>query len=379
MDQPSKIFTALGLMSGTSLDGIDIALIETDGRDIVKPLAAQTCPYAADFKAELRACLGQKDQGNSEILKTETALTDLHGQCVARFLDDLGKNPADIDLIGFHGHTIYHDSAGGLTWQIGNGAALADQTGIAVINDFRSRDVKAGGQGAPLLPLYHAALMKTAGLQLPVVILNIGGVANMTYIGGDEDQMLAFDTGPGNALIDDCVHAHAGLEFDHNGAIAEMGTIDKAMVDGWMDHPYFERKAPKSLDRDEWDIDGLSSLSFEDQVATLSAFTVRSILKGMEECPAPPKAMFVSGGGRLNLHMMSELDKALRVPVRPIDMLGYNGDSIEAEGFAYLAVRSHLGLPISVPGTTGVPEPLGGGVYHAPSQETSSPRAKKRA
>ena len=358
----NKVYTVIGLMSGTSLDGIDAALIRTDGENFIETKDFITIPYDDDLRDSIRACLGKKEDIDGAIGRTETDITRAHAAAVDWLLSRAGLHPQDIDLIGFHGQTIAHDPANKFTWQIGNGPMLARLTGINVVNDFRSADVAAGGQGAPLIPLYHQAL--AAALDKPVAILNIGGVANVTYIGAGGD-ILAFDTGPGNALINDWVKKHLNREYDDNGMLARQGTVDDALLKQWLLHPFFAQKPPKSLDRNDFNFS--LSLSPADGAATLSAFTAAAVGKSCDHLPEAPKAWYVTGGGRHNGVLINNLRAALGVPVEPVEKLGWNGDALEAEGFAWLAARSVRGLPLSVPATTGVPAPQTGGRYYKAS------------
>lgn len=340
-------------MSGTSLDGIDAALVRTDGRDHVEPLAFVSVPYNDDLRERLRACLG-KTQIDEAVLSAERVMTLAHAAAIKLLLSNHPSSKIPT-LIGFHGQTIHHDPANGITIQIGDGALLAKECGVDVVNDFRTADVKAGGQGAPLIPIYHAARAKSSGLELPVAILNIGGVANVTWI-GRSGEILAFDTGPGNALIDDAVKALTGQKYDDGGKLAKAGTVNAAALQSFLQHPYFEKIPPKSLDRNEFKVKG--------DVATLTAYTIHSIVKSLAHLPEAPKAWYVTGGGRHNAAIMDGLRGLLNVPVESVDTLGWDGDALEAEGFAYLAVRSVLGLPLSFPTTTGVKTPMTGGMLH---------------
>lgn len=349
--------TAIGLMSGTSLDGIDAALIRTDGHGRVERIGFYTMPYPSELRDQLRGCLGLKFDPDGRVARAERAMTLAHAGAVAQLRQNFSDTA--VDLIGFHGQTIDHDPAMRRTWQIGDAALLAAETGIDVIADFRSADVAAGGQGAPLLPLYHAALAQN--LEKPVAVLNIGGVANVTFIGAGDNALLAFDTGPGSALLNDWVKQHTGAEYDRDGLLARAGTIDRDILASYLADDYFSRPAPKSLDRDQWNIRALAGLSVEDGAATLTALTVRAIAKACDHLPESPLQWYVTGGGRLNPAMMDGLRRVLNVPVGVVDDLGWDGDAMEAEGFAYLAVRSALGLPLSLPGTTNVPQPLSGG------------------
>jgi len=360
----TSFYRALGLMSGTSLDGVDVALIETDGRGRACPAGFLFSPYTEAFRTRLRACLGNR-QGTADpaVREAEAELTRLHAEAVAAFLRQEGLEASSIALIGFHGQTLWHNPAERETIQIGDGALLAALTGIDVVNDFRTADVKAGGQGAPLVPLYHRAL--AASLKKPVAIINIGGVSNITWIGGEGDEaILAFDLGTGNALINDWMARHTGGRCDEGGKVAARGRVDKAHVAAFLAHPFFAQKPPKSLDRDAFARFVPDGLGVEDGAATLTMMTVAAMAKGLEAVPAPPQEIYVAGGGRHNATMMRWLADETGLPVRFVDELGWNGDAIEAEAFAYLAVRSLLGLPLSVPNTTRVPRPTTGGVLH---------------
>lgn len=352
-------FLTIGLMSGTSMDGIDAALIRTDGQGWVEPVGFIFTPYRRAFRDRLRAILG----GAGDVAGVEAELTELHAEAVASLLRVNDLTPSDIDLVGFHGHTILHAPDRRQTWQIGDGARLAASSGVDVVFDFRSADVAAGGQGAPLVPLYHQAL--AGDLDRPLAILNIGGVANITWLGHGPLDVVAFDTGPGNALIDDLVLSRTGEPYDDGGRIAGAGNVDNDLLTRLLDHPYFVAKPPKSLDRDAWSRAALTNLSTEDAAATLTAFTADSIVRALDHVPAKPRRWLICGGGRRNDTLMWMLSDRLGVPVSPVDGLGWNGDALEAEAFAYLAVRSRLGLPLSLPGTTGVPMPMSGGRFCA--------------
>ncbi|MEI6985443.1 MAG: anhydro-N-acetylmuramic acid kinase [Rhodospirillaceae bacterium] len=361
------LMTVIGLMSGTSLDGIDAALIRTDGLERVVSGAFLTIPYDDELRGQLRSCLG----GRGPVAAVEQDLTDAHAAAVRALLTHASLSTADIDLIGFHGHTILHAPHERRTWQIGDGARLAVLTGIAVVSDFRSADVAAGGQGAPLVPLYHRALVATlaAPPQWPVAILNIGGVANVTWLGpGGGLDVLAFDTGPGNALIDDWVLRHTGQRYDEGGALARLGRVCEAALAELLDHPYFGQPAPKSLDRNAFDPRPVAALSVVDGAATLTAFTAATVAAALSLMPSPPRRWLVGGGGRLNETLMTKLARRLGAPVVSVDSVGWSGDALEAQAFGYLAVRSRLGLPLSLPSTTGVPHPMSGGRLHSPQK-----------
>jgi len=353
---------ALGLMSGTSLDGIDAALIETDGEAVGSFGPALTLPYPADLRAALRRA-ALEGEGIAEV---ERAMTDLHADAVACLLDQAGRSPSEVGVVGFHGHTLSHRPADGLTHQIGDGARLATATGIRVVNDFRSADVAAGGQGAPLVPVYHRAL--AAALPRPLGVLNLGGVANVTWIGAD-GELIACDTGPGNALLDDWAARHTGLPCDQDGRLAAEGRIDLDRVAVFLSDPWFERPPPKSLDRDDFAaLAGRLTLGLSpaDGAATLAAFTAGAVGALVPHLPAPPRRWLVTGGGRHNPVLMAGLAAVLGAPVEPVDAVGWDGDALEAQAFAFLAVRVLAGLPTTFPGTTGVPAPLQGGRLFAP-------------
>jgi len=344
-------------MSGTSLDGIDVAMIETDGGARVVPGPSLTIPYPKRFREKLRTVLGEV----GPVAEVEAELTRLHAEAVEHFLArHLGTA---VDIVGLHGHTILHRPAERRTRQLGDGAALARRLGIDVVADFRSADVAAGGEGAPLAPLYHAAL--ASALAKPLAILNLGGVANVTWIGsggiGGAEDILAFDTGPGNAPIDDWVRRHTGAAADIDGALAAAGRAYGAHVAHFLERPFFARKPPKSLDRDDFRDAVPDSLSLEDGAATLTEMTAAAVAAGCRHFPAPAREWLVCGGGRHNPALMMALARRLDAPVRPVEAVGWDGDALEAQAFAYLAVRSAAGLPLSLPSTTSVPRPMPGG------------------
>lgn len=340
-------------MSGTSLDGvIDVALIETDGHDYVKPIRYYEHPYDVSVRDKVRACFGKRER-DAMSDEAEALVTDLHIEAINAF----GEN---IDLIGFHGQTITHLPDEGFTWQLGDGARLAQACGVDVVYDLRQADMASGGQGAPLLPLYHRAMM--AGQDFPVAVLNLGGVANITYIGTD-GELIAFDCGPANALMDDFIKSRRGLDYDEGGVLACLGTIQNNVVEMFLKDPYFRKPPPKSLDRNHWTMDCVQYASnAENGMATLMEMSVQGVAQALKHLPAVPKHIYAAGGGRKNDYMMDCLQDTLDIPVERIETLGWNGDATEAEGFAYLAVRSVLGVSITLPTTTGVRVPQTGGV-----------------
>ena len=344
----------VGLMSGTSLDGVDAAWMETDGEQIGTFGPALTVPYEPVLRTAIREILERAPTlaaDDPQLLAVSRRLTEVHAEAVR------GLNEP-YDLIGFHGQTIFHDPKNRRTWQIGDAAWLSKALGAPVVYDFRSADVAAGGEGAPLVPIFHAGL--AAALPKPLAILNIGGVSNVTYLGA-EGQIAACDTGPGNALLDDWVQQHTGRAFDADGALAASGKPDEARLTQWLSHSYFERELPKSLDRLSFHaiLDSIHGMPASDGAATLAAFTARAV--AATRLPEAPKQWLVSGGGRHNPSIMAALAKALNAPVSPVESVGWDGDFLEAQCFAYLAMRVKRDLPLSLPMTTGVPRPMQGG------------------
>jgi anhydro-N-acetylmuramic acid kinase len=362
----AEILKVIGLMSGTSLDGIDAAFLATDGEAVVGPGSGLTVPYDAQTRALLRSALDTArdfTQGAllpASIREAERVLTEAHAGAVRALLQKMGMAAGDISLIGFHGQTILHRPQQHWTWQIGDGALLARLTGIDVINDFRSADVAAGGQGAPLMPLYHAALARKE-LRGALVVVNIGGVGNVTYIDGD--TVLAFDSGPGNAPIDDWMHRHTGKPVDKDGMLAKSGRIDEGVLARMLANPYFDRVPPKSLDRLDFGIQAVEGLSPADGAATLTAFTAATFARAREHFPHYVPMWIVCGGGRHNGFLMEQLRARLDGQVCKAEDAGWDGDALEAQGFAYLAARAKIGLPLSLPTTTGVKKLVTGGRY----------------
>ena len=361
------MLTALGLMSGTSLDGVDVALIETDGRRISAIGPSGYRPYSEAERILLRQALVEavhlprRDVRPGALAEAERVVTVAHAEAVAAFKTQHRITPEDIDIVGFHGQTVLHRPEKRLTVQIGDGVALAKAIHIPVMHDFRAADVAAGGQGAPFVPVYHRALAQSLERDGPIVVVNIGGVSNITYIDGHE-TLIACDTGPGNALLDDFMFRIMHQPFDTEGRLAAQGRADQAWIARALQLPFFKLRPPKSLDRNDFSAAPVSGLSLEDGAATLTAFTATSIAKAREHMPIEPRIWVICGGGRKNRTLMSTLAAHVPNAVVPAEALGLNGDFIEAEAWAYLAVRSVLGLPITYPDTTGVAQPLTGGV-----------------
>ncbi len=353
---------AVGLMSGTSMDGIDAALVETDGENAVNPIAFMFFPYEPDFRQRLRAAMARALEMHAPardplIDAVEQESTGLHAMAVHRLLAATHTRRDDVAVIGFHGQTIAHRPDRRWTWQIGDGATLKAATRIPVAFDFRSADVAAGGQGAPLAPGYHRA--RSEALGRPLGVLNLGGVGNLTWF-AEDGRWGSFDTGPGNALIDDWVHTHTGRGFDEDGRVAASGTCHDNVLLTLTDNPWFDAPPPKSLDRNAWDIAACRGLSPGDGAATLTAFTAETVRLALGHVP-PVGRLLVTGGGRHNPVLMAEIARRCGVPAEPVEAVGWNGDALEAEAFAWLAVRVLDGKPLSWPETTGVPEPMMGG------------------
>lgn len=357
---------ALGAMSGTSLDGVDAAMILTDGNAVFEFGETAYRAYSQDERAILRGALGKWD--GPEVAAAAEVVETAHAELLSGF--------SGAELVGFHGQTTVHRPDHAHTHQAGNGALLAEVLDIPVVWDFRSNDMMLGGQGAPLAPFYHFALARRAKAQGPCVFLNIGGVANLTWIDPTAlsaerpGALLAFDTGPGNARIDDLVAARLGHRMDRDGALTLSGNVDTVILESLLTkEQFFRRVPPKSLDRDDFNDWGaaVAGLSDADAVATLAAATAGAIAKGIAQCPSPPDQIWVTGGGRNNPGLMEMLAAVVDCPVAPVEAAGFDGDMLEAQAFAYLAVRVMRGLPTSAPGTTRVPAPVGGGQISRPS------------
>ena len=363
----------IGLMSGTSADGIDAAVLITDGVRVIRKASCGHFDYRQDTREAIRACRADP----AMFLADATARNNLdiaiavdHATAVQALSAEFGDR---VDLIGFHGQTVYHNARadtahplGRETIQLGNAHDLATATSINVVHNLRQADMDAGGEGAPLAPIYHAAVFESMQIDLPAVLVNIGGVANLTYVSADyPNDLIGFDTGPGNALIDDFMMSRLHAAFDLDGALAQTGTVNHALISDWMHHPYFAQKWPKSIDRQ-----GFSSLlsdaeftglSVGDAAATLTYFTAHTIAHAIGKLPVMPQSVFVAGGGRRNLSMMRDLSSCLSMPVMTEKTDAFDADMLEAELMAFLAARFHNGLPTSFPSTTGCRNPVSGG------------------
>lgn len=356
--------TALGAMSGTSLDGVDAAVVRTDGHRIDEFGATGYRAYSAQEREVLRAGLGQW-QG-AAVDRAARVVDAAHAEALAGF--------DAVEVVGFHGQTLAHEPRGRGTLQVGDGAALAQALGRPVVWDFRSDDVSMGGEGAPLAPFFHFACAKWIGAEKPLCFLNLGGVANITYVDPSYARpempgaLLAFDTGPANAPVNDLVQTRLGQDMDEGGALAARGQVETGALELFLAEPYFARIPPKSLDRNDFaEMIGLvGELSDADAAATLTGMCAAGVVQAMEHCPTPPERVLVTGGGRKNPVLMEMLRVGLDCPVEPVESVGLDGDMLEAQAFAHLAVRVARGLPTSCPGTTGVSAAVGGGIISLP-------------
>jgi anhydro-N-acetylmuramic acid kinase len=366
----SSRMRVLGFMTGTSLDAVDLAVLETDGEAISAfgPAGERKLTDATrDIMLEATKQALAWPRGAPEpaiFAEAAKAGAEEHFAAAEEFLAANSLKWSDIDLIGMHGQTVLHERPQrdrvGRTVQLGDAALLAGKAGVPVAFDFRTADVASGGEGAPLAPIYHLARARTSGLAPPLAVMNIGGVANVTFWSGGED-IAAFDTGPGNGMIDLMVQARGAGRFDDKGRYASVGRVNDGVLAGLLGHPYFRAPPPKSLDRFDFSIEPLELLELEDAAATLVAFMAEAARLGFEMMGQTPTELIVTGGGRHNPEIMKALAERLPMPVKTAEDHGWRGDSIEAEAFAYLAARTARGLPISFPKTTGVPRPMTGG------------------
>ncbi|HUO54056.1 MAG TPA: anhydro-N-acetylmuramic acid kinase [Rhodoblastus sp.] len=361
-----KIFRAIGAMTGTSMDGVDLAFLETDGHRTLKFGPSAYYPFAAEERALLREAvsaakyLARRDERPGPLAAAEELITRRHIEVIQDFLAREDIKAESVDLVGFHGQTVLHRPDRGLTVQIGDGATLARIIGIDVAYDLRAADMAAGGQGAPLVPVYHRALAEASGALMPLLFVNIGGVANLTFVAGEADP-IACDAGPGNALLDDLMLARTGAAMDANGACALSGKVNDAALDALMAHSYFSKTLPKSLDRNAFSSEPVSELETCDAAATLAAFTASGILAHLKFLPEAPRMIVLCGGGARNPAIVQALARRAPCAVRRAEDFGWDSQAIEAQAFAFLAVRSVKGLALTFPTTTGVREPVSGG------------------
>lgn len=350
-----SIKTSIGLMSGTSIDGIDIALIKSDGENIISKGANGYYPYSPEIKKSLAKLIHDPKISLLEIKQIELEITKKHISAVLNFLKKHHLNKSEIDVIGFHGQTILHAPEQKITWQIGNAQMIASTTGINVVADFRTKDIIFGGQGAPLVPIYHLVLFKN--YQNPLYVLNIGGVANATYIENDKSEnLIAFDVCFGNAPLDDLVKEKTGDNFDKDGILASKGKIDNNLAEEFLSLNYFTKQPPKSLDRNQFqkNLFKFEGLKLQDALATLAFIIGEAVNNSLQYLPKKPVEIIICGGGRKNKEIVRNISQATKIKITNIDDLGFNGDAIEAEAFGFLAIRNLLNLPTSYPKTTGL-------------------------
>ncbi|MCU9848690.1 anhydro-N-acetylmuramic acid kinase [Defluviimonas sp. WL0024] len=368
----AKAVWALGAMSGTSLDGVDAALVKTDGERIHAFGRAAYRSYSDTEREVIRAALGRWP-GEAGVAEAAEVVETAH----AGLLSTLA---GETEVVGFHGQTLAHDPGGRGTHQAGDGAVLAEVLGLPVVWDFRSTDVEMGGQGAPLAPFFHFACAKWIGATQPLAFLNLGGVGNLTWLDPTAPApdapgaCLAFDTGPANAPVNDLMQARRGLALDEGGALAAGGKPDEAVVARFLDHRYFRRMPPKSLDRNDFHglLAAVEHLADADAAATLTAAAAAAVARGAEHFPAPVSRLLVTGGGRHNETLMAMLARLMDCPVEPVEAAGLDGDMLEAQAFAHLAVRVMRGLPTSCATTTGVAAAVGGGRVSRPDAAASA-------
>ncbi len=367
----------LGFMTGTSLDAVDMAVLDTDGERILGfgPAGERKLDPATRTIVEDAIVAGRSWPWGAPpppaFATAARAVAEAHLSAARGFLAEAGFGANDLDLVGVHGQTVLHepptpDRANGRTVQLIDAGFLSDALGLPVVHDFRTDDVAAGGQGAPLAPIYHAALAAWSGLDRPVAVLNLGGVGNVTLIRAD-GELEAYDTGPANGMIDLWVQAHGDARCDQDGALARAGAVDEAVLARYLADPYFRATGPKSLDRFDFSLEPLAGLGLEDGAATLTAFAAQAVALGLRALSVAPRQVIVCGGGRHNPVLMQAIRERLGAPAQTAEAIGWRGDSIEAEAFAFLAARAAAGLPISFPGTTGAPAPITGGRIARPA------------
>ena len=363
-----KIITAIGLMSGTSCDGIDASIVKSNGEDILNLIGDYFFPYEEKSKFRIRKLKEKIDKvldlekNKSEIDDLEKEITFLHFQAITLLLKKLKINKSEIDLVGFHGHTIFHSFNDKKTKQLGDGKNLSKLTSLNVIYNFRENDLKNGGQGAPLVPVFHKLLQKKLQLKTPAVFINIGGISNLTYL-DKKDEMISFDSGPGNFLIDKLLQLKSNdkIQFDKNGDLAFKGRIDKSILDNYLSDPYYKTLPPKSLDVNDFNLSPVREISLQNSITTLSELTSVTIVNSLNFFLHRPQKIILCGGGRKNRYIYEQIAKKSNISTTSIDHYKLNGDFIESQAFAYLAIRSFLKKPISFPKTTGVSKPMTGG------------------
>ncbi len=366
----NDLITSIGLMSGTSCDGIDSSIIKSDGENEVHFMGNQFLPYDEKMKLKIRS-LKEKinliidlEKNELAIKSLEKEITLLHAKIVNSIIEKCNTTKSKIDMVGFHGHTIFHSFKEKKSKQIGDGRLLSQLTNLDIVNNFRENDIRNGGQGAPLVPVFHKLLQTKLKLQKPLLFVNIGGISNVTYIGKSE-EIISFDTGPGNFLIDKILQLKSKnkYQFDKDGLIAFSGSIDKNILDSYLDDPYYESLPPKSLDVNDFNLSPLRSLTLEDSTKTLSELTAVTVIKALNFFNTKPKEIILCGGGRKNKYIFERIKKLSDITTNDIDEYKINGDFIESQAFAYLAIRSFLNKPLTFPETTGVLNPSSGGDF----------------
>jgi len=360
----SKFYYSLGLMSGTSLDGIDASIIKSDGENFIEIIDNKYIKYNDKLRSKLSRVIdkctskAQFKRLSLSICEVEEEFTLLHEKIFKKITKDNRK--LKIDLIGFHGQTILHKPQRGYSIQIGDSKLLSSLTRTKVISNFRENDIINGGQGAPLTPLYHKLILSKMKFTFPVAIINIGGISNITYF-KNKNKITSFDTGPGNCLLDKWVSVNTGKNFDNNGLFSKSGKVNKKILEKFLKNPYYKKKIPKTLDIKDYNLNYISELNFRDGCATLSMLTIETILAALKKIDKNPTLILISGGGRKNKFIFSNLKKKLNIPVDVIEKINFNGDYIESQAFAYLAIRSYLNKFLTLPSTTGVSKPCLGG------------------
>ncbi len=371
-----RTMRVLGFMTGTSLDAVDMAVLETDGEEITGLGPAGEKRLDDGVRALLAAAIADAlklkagDPTPESFAAAAAAVAAEHVAAGEAFMAEHRLLPSDLDVIGLQGQTVLHAPPGpgrpaGRTIQLIDAPAVAAGLGVPVVYGLRQDDIAAGGQGAPLAPVYHAALVRFSNLHPPTAVLNLGGVANLTLVRSD-GELEAFDTGPGVGLIDQLVQERSDGRMDENGALARAGIVQERILNAYLSHAYFQRRGPKSLDRYDFRLDKVVSLSTENAAATLVALTAEAVWRGLQACSEVPLRLVVTGGGRRNPAIMDAIRERVALPVLTAEEVHWRGDSVEAEAFAFLAARAMLNLPISFPGTTGAPQPLSGGRFALP-------------
>jgi anhydro-N-acetylmuramic acid kinase len=365
-----NLITSIGLMSGTSCDGVDASIIKSDGENEVHFIGNYFLPYEETVKSRIRSLkekinlISDIEKNMSDLNNLKKEITFIHAKIVDLIIEKFELNKSEIDLIGFHGHTIFHSFKDKKTKQIGDGRLLSQITGLNIVYNFRENDIRNGGQGAPLVPIFHKLLQIKLRLKIPLVFLNIGGISNLTHLDKDK-KMTSFDTGPGNFLIDKILQIKSNdkIQFDEDGKIAFEGNVDRNILDSYLSDPYYEFPPPKSLDVNDFSLSPLRSLSLEDSVATLSELTSITIVNALNFFSSKPIEIILCGGGRKNKYIFERIKKLSNIKISNIDNYKINGDFIESQAFAYLAIRSFLKKPITFPETTGVIRPISGGDF----------------